>query len=68
MWDKEKFLGLEMQLQEKGAIGESGSGGSAYGGGFRSSEFVASQRMDMREFLEELVGSQMFGKFTVTHM
>ena len=36
--------------------------GLDYGGGFRSSEFVASQRVDLRNFTEELVGSQMFGK------
>jgi len=40
-----------------------GGTGGAYGGGFRSSEFLASQRADVREFLDELVGSQMFGKF-----
>jgi hypothetical protein len=38
------------------------SAGGAYGGGFRSSEFLAGQRADVREFLEELVGSQMFGE------
>jgi hypothetical protein len=37
-------------------------GGGAYGGGFRSSEFLAGQRGDVRAFLEELVGSQMFGE------
>lgn len=37
-------------------------GGGAYGGGFRSSEFLAGQRGDVRGFLEELVGSQMFGE------
>ena len=37
-------------------------GGGAYGGGFRSLEFLASQRVDIRGFLEELVGSQMFGE------
>ena len=41
---------------------DSNGGGGAYGGGFRSLEFLASQRVDVRFFLEELVGSQMFGE------
>jgi hypothetical protein len=45
----------------KKGVGGDGAGG-AYGGGFRSSEFLAGQRVDVREFLEELVGSQMFGE------
>jgi hypothetical protein len=45
---------------KKGVDG--GGSGGAYGGGFRSCEFLASQRVDVREFLEELVGSQMFGE------
>eukprot|EP00804_Cyclotella_cryptica_P013105 CCRYP_002372-RA/>CCRYP_002372-RA protein AED:0.02 eAED:0.02 QI:172/1/1/1/0.66/0.75/4/39/1339 len=53
---------------KKGTIGDNGGGGGAYGGGFRSSEFVASQRMDMREFLGELVGSQMFDDFVTKRL
>ena len=41
---------------------DNGGGGGAYGGGFRSSEFLASQRVDVRDFLEELVESQMYGE------
>jgi len=37
--------------------------GSYGGAGFRSKEFIESQRYDMREFLQQLVGSQMFDNF-----
>ena len=37
--------------------------GSYGGAGFRSKEFIESQRYDMREFLQQLVGSQMFDSF-----
>jgi pentatricopeptide repeat protein len=37
--------------------------GSYGGAGFRSKEFIESQRYDMREFLTQLVGTQMFDTF-----
>lgn len=37
--------------------------GSYGGAGFRSKEFIESQRYDMREFLEQLIGTQMFDNF-----
>lgn len=37
--------------------------GSYGGAGFRSKEFLESQRFDMREFLEQLIGTQMFDNF-----
>jgi pentatricopeptide repeat protein len=37
--------------------------GSYGGAGFRSKEFIESQRYDMREFLHQLVGTQMFDTF-----
>ncbi|CAB9498860.1 DENN domain-containing protein 5B [Seminavis robusta] len=37
--------------------------GSYGGAGFRSKEFIESQRFDMREFLEQLIGTQMFDNF-----
>eukprot|EP00579_Thalassiosira_antarctica_P013794 CAMPEP_0201947094 /NCGR_PEP_ID=MMETSP0903-20130614/54759_1 /ASSEMBLY_ACC=CAM_ASM_000552 /TAXON_ID=420261 /ORGANISM="Thalassiosira antarctica, Strain CCMP982" /LENGTH=1385 /DNA_ID=CAMNT_0048490219 /DNA_START=26 /DNA_END=4183 /DNA_ORIENTATION=+ len=41
----------------------------AYGGaGFRSQEFLASQRSDVREFSEEVVGSQMFDDFVTKRL
>ena len=41
----------------------------AYGGaGFRSQEFLANQRSDVRDFLEEVVGSQMFDDFVTKRL
>ena len=37
--------------------------GSYGGAGFRSKEFIESQRYDMRGFLEQLIGTQMFDNF-----
>jgi len=37
--------------------------GSYGGAGFRSKEFVESQRYDMRDFLSQLIGTQMFDTF-----
>lgn len=37
--------------------------GSYGGAGFRSKEFVQAQRYDMQEFLQELIGTQMFDDF-----
>ena len=37
--------------------------GRYLGAGFRSKEFLESQRFDMRDFLEQLIGTQMFDNF-----
>jgi pentatricopeptide repeat protein len=37
--------------------------GSFGGAGFRSKEFIESQRYDMRDFLSQLIGTQMFDNF-----
>jgi pentatricopeptide repeat protein len=37
--------------------------GSYGGAGFRSSDFVQGQRFDMKEFLEQFIGTQMFDNF-----
>lgn len=37
--------------------------GSYGGAGFRSKEFIESQRFDMRDILEQLIGTQMFDNF-----
>lgn len=37
--------------------------GSYGGAGFRSKEFIESQRFDMRGFLEQFIGTQMFDNF-----
>lgn len=37
--------------------------GSYGGAGFRSKEFIESQRFDMREFLQQFIGTQMFDNF-----
>ena len=37
--------------------------GSYGGAGFRTKEFIESQRYDMRDFLQQLVGTQMFDNF-----
>lgn len=37
--------------------------GSYGGAGFRSKDFIESQRFDMREFLEQFIGTQMFDNF-----
>ncbi|KAL7428922.1 hypothetical protein ACHAXH_002782 [Discostella pseudostelligera] len=42
--------------------------GSYGGAGFRSQEFLAAQRSDVRDFLEELVGSQMFDDFVTKRL
>lgn len=51
-----KFLVFPSQDNDEGF--------ASYGGaGFRSKEFIDSQRYDMREFLTQLVGTQMFDDF-----
>ena len=42
--------------------------GSYGGAGFRSQEFLAAQRSDVRDFLEEQVGSQMFDDFVTKRL
>jgi len=37
--------------------------GSYGGAGFRSNDFIEQQRFDMREFLQQLIGTQMFDNF-----
>jgi hypothetical protein len=37
--------------------------GSYGGAGFRSKEFIEAQRLDMRSFLEQFIGTQMFDNF-----
>lgn len=65
-WDavQEAFLDTYcflLQRYRKYLVFPSKQNEGAYGGaGFRSQEFLAGQRGDVREFLEELVGSQMF--------
>jgi hypothetical protein len=40
-----------------------------YGGaGFRSKEFVENQRLDMRDFLEQFVGTQMYDNFVTKRL
>ncbi len=40
-----------------------------YGGaGFRSKEFVESQRLDMRDFLQQFVGTQMYDNFVTKRL
>jgi len=40
-----------------------------YGGaGFRSKEFVENQRLDMREFLEQFIGTQMYDNFVTKRL
>jgi len=42
--------------------------GSYGGAGFRSKEFIESQRLDMREFLEQFIGTQMFDNFVTKRL
>lgn len=42
--------------------------GSYGGAGFRSKEFVENQRYDMREFLEQFIGTQMFDNFVTKRL
>ena len=42
--------------------------GSYGGAGFRSKEFIESQRFDMREFLEQFIGTQMFDNFVTKRL
>jgi DENN (AEX-3) domain/dDENN domain len=42
--------------------------GSYGGAGFRSKEFIESQRFDMRGFLEQFIGTQMFDNFVTKRL
>jgi len=42
--------------------------GSYGGAGFRSKEFIESQRFDMRDFLEQFIGTQMFDNFVTKRL
>lgn len=78
-WDavQEAFLGCYIELlqkyrkclvfpskDEKKSPSDGSSSGSGYGGaGFRSREFIKSNRADKRQFLGELIKTQMFDEF-----
>jgi hypothetical protein len=58
-----------LQKYRKFLVFPSKANEGVYGGaGFRSQEFLASQRADVRTFLEELVGSQMFDDFVTKRL
>jgi len=73
-WDavQESFLETYcflLQKYRKFLVFPSKQNEGAYGGaGFRSQEFLEAQRGDVRDFLEELVGSQMFDDFVTKRL
>ncbi|KAL7537211.1 hypothetical protein ACHAXR_007661 [Thalassiosira sp. AJA248-18] len=73
-WDavQESFLETYcflLQKYRKFLVFPSKKNEGAYGGaGFRSQEFLSSQRNDVKDFLEELVGSQMFDDFVTKRL
>ena len=73
-WDslQEAFLDTYcflLQKYRKFLVFPSKHNEGAYGGaGFRSQEFLAAQRLDVKDFLEELVGSQMFDDFVTKRL
>ncbi|KAL7468701.1 hypothetical protein ACHAXS_008933 [Conticribra weissflogii] len=73
-WDAVQEAFLEtychlLQKYRKYLVFPSKQNEGAYGGaGFRAQEFLAGQRADVREFLEELVGSQMFDDFVTKRL
>ncbi|KAL9179233.1 hypothetical protein ACHAXT_008523 [Thalassiosira profunda] len=73
-WDAVQEAFLEtycflLQKYRKFLVFPSKENEGAYGGaGFRSQEFLESQRRDVRDFLEELVGSQMFDDFVTKRL
>ena len=73
-WDavQEAFLGTYcflLQKYRKFLVFPSKANEGSYGGaGFRSQEFLGSQRADVRSFLEEMVGSQMFDDFVTKRL
>ena len=68
-WDavQESFLDASVYLcrnYRKYLVFPSKDNEGSYGGaGFRSKEFLESQRFDMRGFLQQLIGTQMFDNF-----
>ena len=68
-WDavQEAFVDVNcflLQKYRKFLVFPSKHNEGSYGGaGFRSQEFLAAQRVDVRDFLEEMVGGQMFDEF-----
>jgi len=73
-WDAVQEAFLEtycflLQKYRKFLVFPSKANEGSYGGaGFRSQEFLASQRADVRSFLEEMVGSQMFDDFVTKRL
>ena len=73
-WDAVQEAFLEtycflLQKYRKYLVFPSKQNEGAYGGaGFRSQEFLAAQRGDVRDFLEEMVGSQMFDDFVTKRL
>ncbi|KAL7434989.1 hypothetical protein ACHAXM_004579 [Skeletonema potamos] len=73
-WDAVQEAFLEtycflLQKYRKYLVFPSKANEGSYGGaGFRSQEFLASQRADVRAFLEEMVGSQMFDDFVTKRL
>mmetsp|Transcript_25913 Transcript_25913/g.51978 ORF Transcript_25913/g.51978 Transcript_25913/m.51978 type:complete len:1413 (+) Transcript_25913:53-4291(+) len=73
-WDAVQEAFLEtycflLQKYRKFLVFPSKANEGSYGGaGFRSQEFLASQRADVRAFLEEMVGSQMFDDFVTKRL
>lgn len=69
VWDavQEAFLDTHVYLlrnYRKYLVFPSKHNEGSYGGaGFRSKEFIENQRYDMREFLKQFVGTQMFDNF-----
>ena len=74
MWDgvQEAFMDAFVYLlrnYRKFLVFPSKENEGAYGGaGFRSKEFVQSQRFDMQEFLNQLIGTQMFDNFVTKRL
>lgn len=73
-WDAVQEAFLEtycflLQKYRKFLVFPSKANEGSYGGaGFRSQEFLSSQRADVRSFLEEMVGSQMFDDFVTKRL
>jgi pentatricopeptide repeat protein len=82
-WDavQEAFFGVYVELlsnyrrclvfpsKDEKTNSDGSSTGSSYGGaGFRSREFLKSQRSDKRQVLEELIKTQMFDEFVTKRL
>jgi hypothetical protein len=58
------FLRVLLRNYRKYLVFPSKHNEGSYGGaGFRSKEYIESQRYDMRDFLTQLIGTQMFDNF-----